>query len=141
MTETQAEEYERLLDARDAEKRRAEEEAFEARGSVPPRQSRVNGPPLDWRRWCATLDGFPVDHCFAFDVDEGWVEVYVVALRQVPNGRAIRTLDMPRRRLHGRVEAVTVEHWADLRKVLQPIMLTADRLRGDPVPGTEMRKR
>lgn len=113
----------------------AEQQAFEERGGLPPRQSQVNGPPLDWRRWCALLDGFPVEHCYAFDGDAGWVEVYVVD----PGRTTCRILDADRRRLHGEVTAVPVAEWNELRKTRERIVITAERLRGDPVPGTALR--
>ena len=129
---------ERAWQAKYAAQKAAEEEAFRARNGEPPRHSKADGPPLDWRRWCALLDGFPVAHCYEFDLDENWVQVYVVAEGRTGVGRI---LDTPQRRLHGRVEAVRVEDWNELRKTRESIVIDTEHLRGDPIPGTELRMR
>ncbi len=105
--------------------------------AVPPRHSHIDDP--DGRYWCCTLDGIPVAHCTEFDVDEGWVQVYVVA--DGPTGKSLRILDVPQRRLHGEVEAIPCAEFYQKRKDGPSIEIRADRLRGDPVPGTELRRR
>jgi hypothetical protein len=114
----------------------AEEEAFEARGCQPPRQSKVYGPPADWRRWGPLLDGIPVENCFAFDADAGWVEVWVVAAG-TPKGRLLNT---PRRRLSGKVEVLPDDAWQEARKTGVTLVIDEDHLQGDPLPGTELHR-
>jgi hypothetical protein len=123
-------------EARYEAQRAAAEAAFQARGGLPPRHSKVNGPPLDWQRWCATLDGVPVGHCTELDVDEGWVQVYVV---EPAGGSVIRLPDVPQRRLNGRVDVIPREAYCALAKSGPEIVITPDHLRGDPVPGSEIR--
>lgn len=117
----------------------AEERAFQDRDCLPPRHSKVNGPPLDWKRWCCTLDGVPVGSCTEFDVDEGWVQVYVSQPTETAAWR--RLPDTPQRRLHGRVEAIDMHRYFELCRAGPVIQITPDHLRGDPVPGTELRVR
>lgn len=103
---------------------------------TPPTHSHVSDP--DGPYWCALLDGFPVAHCTEFDLDENWVQVYVIAENKTG---VCRILDTPQRRLHGRVEAVRVEEWAEIRKTRESIVIDTEHLRGDPIPGTELRMR
>lgn len=114
----------------------AEEQAFQDRGRQPPRHSTVNDP--DGRYWCATLDGVPVGSCTEFDVDEGWVQVYVIKARQPGETSTHRLLGYDQRRLHGRVEAVSCAYHAQLCREGPVIEITTAHLRGDPVPGTAL---
>jgi len=134
--EVQAEEdeWERRYQAQ----KEAAEKAFRDRGGLPPQQSQVGGPPPDWRRWNALLDGVPVGSCWAFDVDAGWVEVWVVAER---TGKGtMRMTNESRRRLYGKVTPVSCEEWARLKAESGLLEVAAGEEKGEPVPGTELLK-
>jgi hypothetical protein len=117
-------------------KRAAEEAVFQARDYQPPRHSQVNGPPLDWRRWNALLDGKPVGSCWAFDADEGWVEVWMI-VKKNPNGSVTRA-KAARRRLYGAVTPVSLEEWQRMKDAQGEVLeVWADQPFGELVPGTE----
>jgi hypothetical protein len=138
MTEAEAIAQEEAWQAKYQQQLADEEEAFQKRGCLPPRHSRVNGPPVDWKRWCALLDGVPVGHCTEFDVDAGWVQVFVV---EPLRAGVIRILDTPQRRLYGKVEAIGTKEFGELKKSKGEIVITAADPRGTPIPGTEIRMR
>lgn len=118
---------------------RLEKEAFRARGFQPPRASQVNGPPLDWKRWCALLDGVPVGSCWAWDVDAGWVEVWVLVEKNAGGTVATRSATEDRRRLSGKVTPVSCEEWRRLKEERGVVEVWSDDLQGEPVPGTALR--
>lgn len=134
--EVQAEEdeWERRYQAQ----KEAAKQAFRDRGFTPPRRSQVNGPPADWKRWNALLDGVPVGSCWAFDADAGWVEVWVIAEHTGPG--TLRVANEPRRRLYGKVTPVSLGEWERLKKQRGQLDVFVGEDKGEPVPGTEMKR-
>lgn len=101
----------------------------------------MNGPPADWKRWNALLDGKPVGSCWAFDADAGWVEVWMIVEKK-PNGVVRRAADAPRRRLYGTVTPVSLEEWERMKAVQgETLDVWQSDPYGEPVPGTEIRPR
>jgi hypothetical protein len=139
MTEAEALAREEALEERFREECAASQRAFDARNGEPPRRSQVNGPPADWRRWNALLDGVPVSSCWGFDADEGWVEVWVVERRR-EDGTVYRVPSEPRRRLHGTVTPVSLVEWNRLIKTRGRVEVGAGEARDEPVPGTALRE-
>lgn len=114
---------------------RYRQEIADQKAAGPPRHSSVKDP--GGHRWCALLDGQPVGNCTEYDVDAGWVQVYVV--KSTLHGRAVRILNVPQRRLYGVVTPVWVTEFFDLQKRLPTIEIVEGDPRGEPVPGTEIR--
>jgi len=114
--------------------------AFEAREGRPPRHSKVEGPPADWKRWCVMLDGVPVGSCTEFDVDEGWVQVWPLVRTTNPrSGITPRSGTANQRRLSGVVTPVLCEEYEKLIKERGRLDVYEDEERGEEVPGTDVR--
>src|SRR5438105_3055834 len=102
----------------------------------PPRRYQVGGPPANWKHWAPLLDGVPVGHCTAFDVDEGWVQVWT--LEGLGQERPLRAAHLPQRRFYGRVEALPMPEWKELVNQRGALQIGKDDPSGVPVPGTEL---
>ncbi len=122
------------------QQQRDEQAAFDARGGQPPRQSRVHGPPADWKRWCALLDGMPVGSCTAYDADAGWVAVWPLVRTANPvSGMRARSATACQRRLYGRVEGILCAEYEQLAKEKGKLEVYEDEDRGERIPGTDVR--
>ena len=117
--------------------KRERERAYQSRGGQPPRYSKVGGPPADWMRWNDCLEGIPVANATEANVDEGWVLVFPIKRERQENGKSIRVIDQPQRRLCGAVTMVTCGEWTALAKERGVVEVYEDEERGEPIPGTD----